>query len=420
MKVSISKEHAALIAFLFVSVVFRLWFTGLVPQPFGYDQQEYETYAARMFNHPWMAASHSYRSYPYPLMLAVFYKIVGFGNHPAVFFLQAVLDSLVGLMIYAILRHGCKNKPAAWIGLFLYTLNPFTSGYVGVVLAEVLTGFFIVGTIFFGMFFVKKAQALNGLLFGLFAGLAAETRNAAFLWTVVPIGLAFVWVPPMKHRTAALALFIGLFLTMVYPLWVNWRDYGEVHVATVDDFYAKEFFQGALIKKLPPFTYSYPIESVRMWNEYYTEYNPGRTRGERREMAKKYYGMAWKIISRDPALYLKTRVYKMWYVWQKENVFFYTEPGFENRRMITYWGNAIFLVLTAFGLLFWTKNRNQPGKASPFQAKFIRWSVIGTILYGTLAFSLTHAEYRLTIPFYPLIMIAAAVGIETLYTWYER
>lgn len=399
-------------ALLVLGILFRLWFITLSPQPFGWDQYEYELYAAKIFNHPWMAASHSYRSYPFPLMLALLYKIVGFGNHQAIFYVQAVLDSLVGLMIYVILHYGLKNKPAAWIGFFLYAINPFTSGYTGVLLAEVLTGFFIAGTILFGMFFVKKANPVNGLLFGLFAGLAAETRNAAFLWTVIPIGLAFLWIPLRKYHTAFAALFVGLFLTMLYPLSVNWRDYHEVNITTVDDFYAKEFFQGALIKKLSPFTYVYPVESQRMWNEYYSEYDPGRTTRERREMAKKYYSMAWAIMAADPVDYLKTRFFKMWYVWQKENIFFYTEPNFERHRMVTYYGNAILLALAVFGLLFWP--RLQPQKVSPFQAKFLRASIIGTILYGTIAFSLTHAEYRLTIPFYPLLVIAAAVGIVSI------
>ena len=127
-------------------ILFRLWFISLAPQPFGWDQYEYEMYAAKIFAHPWMLASHSYRSYPYPLMLALFYKVVGFGNTRAVFYLQAVLDSLVGLMIYSILRIGWKDKTASIVGLVLYTLNPFTSGYVGVLLAEVLTGFYIAGT----------------------------------------------------------------------------------------------------------------------------------------------------------------------------------------------------------------------------------------------------------------------------------
>lgn len=406
------RNYFVVLLFL-ASILFRMWFITLAPQPFWSDQQEYETYAARIFNHPQMLASHSYRSYPYPLMLAVFYKIVGFGNHQAVFFLQAVVDSLVGLMIYAILRFGLRNKPAAWIGFILYSVNPFTSGYVGVILAEVLTGFFITGTILLGMVFVKKASLLNGVVFGFFAGMAAETRNAAFLWTIIPIGLALVVIHIRKHAVSCLAILIGLTLTMLYPLYVNWRDYHELNITTVDDFYAKEFFQGARIKTLPPFTYVYPIESYVMWREYYSEYNPGRTAEGRREMAQKYYRKAWAIMAADPIDYVKARVYKMWYVWQKENIFFYREPGFKNHLMLTYIGNGVLLILAALGLLFWPRLQLQ--KVKPFRFEFVRWSIIGTILYGTLAFSLTHAEYRLTIPFYPLLILAAAVGV--VYLW---
>ncbi|MBI3559913.1 hypothetical protein HY087_02190, partial [Candidatus Gottesmanbacteria bacterium] len=98
--------------------------------------------------------------------------------------------------------------------------------------------------------------------------------------------------------------------------------------------------------------------------------------------------------------------------WQKENIFFYEEPGFESHRMVTYWGNIAILAMALLGVLFWPKL--QPQKASPFEANFLRWSIIGTMLYGTLAFSITHAEYRLTIPFYPLLILSASVWLDGL------
>jgi hypothetical protein len=38
-------------------------------------------------------------------------------------------------------------------------------------------------------------------------------------------------------------------------------------------------------------------------------------------------------------------------------------------------------------------------------------SFIGTVLYGTVAFCFSHAEYRLTIPFYPVVLSLSAFGI---------
>jgi len=432
------KELFFLILAFIGGVLFRLWFISLSPQPFGWDQYEYEMYAAKIFSHPWMMASHSYRSYPYPLLLALFYKVVGFGNHQAVFLLQAVMDSFVGIMIYMILR--ILRSRAGLIGLILYLINPFTSGYVGVLLAEVMTGFFITGTILLGMVFVKKANLVNGIMFGLFAGLAAETRNAAFVWAAIPVGLAlminskseyrnpkqyqnsnvqnskqkhvlfriwnffrFEFVSNFVLRASNLSVCIGFLLTLLYPLVTNWREYHELNVTTVDSILARELFNGAILSRLPPFTYVYPPEVQNMYGEYYSEYDPGRTTRERKAMADKYMGKAWAIIKRDPRGYLQNRIEKMWYVWQKENIFFYTEPGFERHRMVTYWGNSALLLLAACGLWFWPK-----------KGSFVRWSIIGTILYGTLAFSVTHAEYRLTIPFYPLLILAASVGIAAV------
>ena len=96
----------------------------------------------------------------------------------------------------------------------------------------------------------------------------------------------------------------------------------------------------------------------------------------------------------------------MWYVWQKENVFFYQEPGFVSHKQYTYRGNQILLLFVVVGLLFWKKRDALNG--------FVRWSIVGSIAYATIAFSLTHAEYRLTIPFYPLLFMAAGVAIDRL------
>lgn len=409
------RKHAVLLLFL-ASMLFRMSFISLFPQPFGYDQQDYETYAGKMFNASLMLASHSYRSYPYPLMLAVLYKVVGFGNHQAVFFLQAVLDSLAGLLIYLILRYGLINKLRAWIGFILYAINPFTSGYVGVLLSEVLSAFTVIGTIAAGAWFVVKPSWRKGLLFGLLAGLAAETRSAAFAWAAIPVGLATVSVvlsirdrPKRMHVLLPISsILVGIILTLLYPLYVNWRDYRELNATTVDNIFARELFNGAILRKLPPFTIFYPPEVQQMYGEYYSEYNPGRTTTQRKAMADKYRNKALAIIRRDPKGYIANRFEKMWYVWQKENIFFYREPGFASHRMVIYYGNAILLLLAALGLLFWPQSRRYVG------TKFVRWSIIGTILYGTLAFSLTHAEYRLTIPFYPLLILAAAVGLGYL------
>ena len=380
------KHNVLLIFLIFVAgVLFRLWFISLAPQPFMGDQTEYEWYAAKIFLHPQMLESFSFRSYPYPLFLATVYKFVGFGNHEAIFFLQAILDAFSGVMVFLM--------TGSWIAFILYQINPFTSGYVGVILSEVLSIFFITATILFGAFFVKKPKFATGFLFGLAAGLAAETRNAAFLWAAIPIGLAYLFIRSKKYFFAIL---LGVIVTIIYPLYVNWRDYKEISITTVDSIFARELWNGAILKTLPPFAHDLNIAGLReMYMEFYSERNPGRTSDERKAIAKKYMNSAFSIIKNDPIDYIKVRLDKMWYMWQKENVFFYEEPGFNQHKAYTYALNLAILVLAAFGL--WRARRN-----------WLWWTIIGTVIYGTLVFSITHAEYRLTIPFYPLLVIAAS------------
>ena len=125
-----------------VSLVFRLWLTELVPQPFVYDQGEYERYANYIYHNPWLLASHTYRTYPYSLFIAVIYRLTYLGNHEAVIYSQIILDSLVSLFIYFILVHGVNIGRWAWLGAILYAINPITSGYLGVLLSEPITTFF--------------------------------------------------------------------------------------------------------------------------------------------------------------------------------------------------------------------------------------------------------------------------------------
>jgi hypothetical protein len=397
---------AGVYGLVILAIGFRLWFVSLAPQPFGWDQYEYEMYAHKIFSSPYFLASHSYRNYPYPLFLALVYTVVGFGNHQAIFFIQAVADSIVGLLLFFILSFGLRAQRAGWIALILYTFNPFTSGYVGVLLSEILSLFCIVMTVALGVAFLKKPAIFVGVLFGLSAGLAAEVRSAAFGWAAVPIVLLFFCVSVKRHLLAWIAILVGLGISVLYPLWVNWRDFHEVNISIVDSIVPREFFQGVLLERLPPFTYTYPVESHRMWQEFYSEYDPGRTTQQRAAMAQKYMDKAWTLVNKDRVDYIKVRFEKMWYVWQKENVFFYQEPGFASHKAYTYRANQFLLLLAAVGL-FWWKNRRGAHW-------FVRWSIIGSIIYATLMLSLTHAEYRLTIPFYPLLFMAAAVGIDIL------
>lgn len=394
-----------------VGFVFRMWIAYLVPQPFINDQRDYEYFASKMLKDPHMIASHSFRTYPTSLFVAVIYRIFGFANHQAVYVAQAIMDTSVILMVYYVIKKGLKQSGVAWLGAIIYALNPFTSGYVNVELSEVLSVWTVATTVVTGVFFLRRPSWVRGLLFGLAVGIAAETRSAAFFWAVCPVGLLFFFVPFAKAKGAYIAIGLGLILTVLYPLYANWRDFKAFNISTVDSVIPRELYNGAIIKHLGPLAPPLPYETYVMYSEYYTEWAPERqNEAYRHAMAMKYYQKTSEVISRDPLGYIRTCFNKMWYTWQKEAIYAYVEPNFESLRIYTYVLNLLLLATAVDGMIFWPVVKGKKNSVS----NWIRWTIIGSVVYGTLAFCVTHGENRLTIPFYPLLAISSAVGIFQL------
>jgi hypothetical protein len=241
--------------------------------------------------------------------------------------------------------------------------------------------------------------------------MSAETRNAAFGWAALPILITLIWTNWRKFFLAYVGIGIGITLTVLYPLYTNWTAYHEINITKVDDFYAMEFFNGVTLTILPPFTFGYPTAQEQMWFEYWSEWYPNRTPAERKAISQKYWKKAWDIIKQDPLDYIRWRFFKMWYVWQKENIFFYSEPNYAAHKIYTYYLNLTLLILGIVGLIgFWI---NKIWRVKNKSSIWVWGSFLATILYGTIAFCFSHAEYRLTIPFYPIVLSLAAMGIVT-------
>lgn len=402
------KRRLVIFIILACGIAFRMWFASLVPQPFINDQRDYDDFALKILSDPHMIGSHSFRSYPYPLLLAFIYKFAGFANHQAVFFVQAVMDSFTGLLVFGIVRQAKMRFPTALVGMVLYMANPFTAGYVNVVLAEVMTTFFLACTVLLGLHTVNRPRMTTALAFGLAAGITAETRNAAFIWTVIPIIALLVLIKPARRILITAGITLGFVLSVIYPGYANWRDFGEFNITTVDSFYAKELFNGVVIRELPPLAPQLPKETYVMYSEYYSEWWPDRDAEYREMISDKYYAMAIERILADPMDYIRVRFKKMWYVWQKEALYVYVEPGFERRKHFTYALNTVMLSLASLGIVTLPFDKKTFKRAS---VTWLWWTTVGTVLYGTLVFSLTHAEHRLTIPFFPLLITSSLYGL---------
>lgn len=408
------KQIVFIILTSIAAICFKLWFITLSPQPIIFDQEEYRLYAQRIYQQILTGAPS--RTYAYPMFVALNFLLFGLNNFRAIFISQAIIDVISGIILFYLALMLFKSQKIAYLTLFIQWFNPFTASYVGVLLTEVPAAFLIVLSILLFILLTKQKKLYLCLPLGFTVGLLTQVRPAFFYWNI----LVFFLVPYLFKRgkiinwrhfgsKAILLLISGTLLASSYQIISNLKLYRQFALTTVDSFFARELYDGALLKTTPLFPNkeeSYPPEMRIMYAEY--SLLP-KNAAERKQMADKYFQKALELIKKDPLDYVLTRIKKMGSMWQKQNIFFYHEPDFEKHWIYTFVLNNTILAFAAYGLILGILSKNS----------LLRHTIVfvlSILFYMTFAISFTHAEPRLTIPAYPLLFLFASVGIITLFS----
>lgn len=173
---------------LIIGFCLRLLLVYIAPQPDIFDQKEYHQYARGILTlNSYDLGVSSYRTYGYPLVLAVIYHFVGIENRWGWIIFQAVLDTVSALLVFGIAQKIFRSIVPAWIAYLLYLFNPFTSAYVGVRLTEVLTTFVIALIFFLFITFWQKRSIFILFILAFILGYLPFIRPGFFLFSIVTI-----------------------------------------------------------------------------------------------------------------------------------------------------------------------------------------------------------------------------------------
>lgn len=387
------RTHIMLLAaFCVAGFAFRLWFAGLVPQPFVYDQEEYYGYALGILKHGLHADL--YRLYGYPLIVAPIIAFFGAASPLPWTMFHAILDTITAFLVFWIARRVFKNPTPAWIAFILYLFNPFTAGYVGVLLSEIVTIFLV--TLTSALILGKKSLWLVSLLLGFLP----HVRPVFIALSVVAL-VVLVWSRPVKVKVLSFMLFC---LPFLYTIAGNLVSYRQFSIVGVEPTFVRELYASLFIGRGLPFTDTkwgnWPVEAQNAWGAFSA---PGDSVG-RHEVADRYLAEATDIIRRDPAGFLGSRIAKMGYVWEKHFVYPYNQgkPTPIVKAMI-YWGNIGLIGIGLIGLIG--------------SIRRIRWFAMLTIffiVYISAAHAFSTSEERFSLPAYPLIFLFAGYGIWRL------
>lgn len=402
------KEYFLLFIGCVVAIVFRLWLISVSPQPFVYDQWEYHTFALQILHNGIFADSA--RLYGYPLLLAIIYKLFGLGNIQAIFVFQAMVDSLTALLIYEWAKLLFRQRSVPWIAFILYVFNPYTSAYIGVVLSEV-TGIFFTALLLylFTLFWLKKKLSIF-LLFSFVAGFFPQIRPAFLYFScgLFVIGLYSYW----KKRGVIIGILLFI-LPFLYVLWGNVVYFNEWKFTNVDHIPPRELFISVKVPDRAPYHIKsgydvYPKEVMLLYEEYSVV---PKTQKERTAMGNTYFTQAIEIIKKDPWLFIRERLGKMFFVWEKHFLFYYQESPNIFRDKLVYWGNMLLLVFGVTGLVNWWMYRMKPNQKGTMLAGIYMF----LILYISVIHSVSLAEERYSLPGYPVLFLFAGYTFVLLW-----
>lgn len=389
-----------MIGLFIIGVIFRIWFSQLVPQPFVYDQEEYYGYALGILKNGLHADI--YRLYGYPMIIAPLIALFDVASPFPWTVFHAILDSITAFLIYWMAKKVFTSEKPAWVGFILYLFNPFTAGYVGVLLSEVVATFLVALILLLTIFYREKKSVLLLCLLSFLLGFLPQVRPAFVYFSFFVLMILVIHIRK-KLKWGIIFLFLYA-VPYSYNIVGNFLHYGELAPLSVDRVFARELYASLFIERGLAFTDTqygaWPKEALQVWGELARPKNAK----ERDLVAKKYIDLSIEKIKSDPWRFVRSRIAKMGYVWEKHFVFPYAQGKPTSMiKAAIYWGNMGLLGIGLIGLIGWIRR--------------IRWFTALTVflvVYISVAHIFSTSEERFSLPAYPLVILFAGYGIWRL------
>lgn len=398
------KIVAQIVALGLLGILVRIAFVWLHPEPFIYDQVEYRRYALGMLSYGLYAEPA--RVYGYPLIIAIVYRLFGQSSCPWQM-MQIVMDSCTGILLYVLGGYLFKNRSAGIIASFLYTINPFTAAFTGVMLSEVTATFLIAVLMFTIMAYLRTKKFLYALSTAFVIGFLPAVRPSFFYFSVGLFVLLQLYTLFSSGRVGfhkivrSGVLFLLFLLPFVYTIIGNYVNYRRISFVTAGNLFVREVYLSLFLDRAPlyPSTFSYPPEVYAIWNEpAWVSHDPNLMSSTE----NKYWQLSKEIIGKNPAGFLFSRVKKAWYVWEKHAIFYYTpETASPFVHQIIYYTNFFLLVACFLGILlfsFTSLNVNR---------KILVSLGIFILIYISVVYMASTSEERFSLPGYPVVFLFA-------------
>jgi hypothetical protein len=206
---------------------------------------------------------------------------------------------------------------------------------------------------------------------------------------------------------------IAFILPFSYALAGNYLLFGRISPMTVDGGFDRQLIISQIVEGRAPHPadrpggYPEPIGAM-LW-----ELRFPYEKTHRDNLVKKTLKLGVDMAMKDPIRFLRVRLNKAWYIWEKHNLFIFS---YEKKivEVTAYTANSFLLIFAVAGIiLFWRKRR------LPHQRIFL-FTAVALILYTSAAHMISDGEERFSLPAYPILFVFAGYAVATGNDWVKK
>lgn len=225
------KDYIFLISIMIITTLIKVWFINNIPLTPVYDFETLYKVAVNLYNgngftlngYEW-----GFQSYGYPLILSIFFRIVGSYSIFTAKIFNVIISTLTLPILFLIYNKLFKNKKITYSLFVISAFLPNMITYTNVLGTEILSVFLLSLLICLFVYMNARNRKVNLLFQGLVCGVLALVKPFFMAFPIVILWVLFINKKSIKDLVKkASYLLVGFLLILIPSIIKNYRQFNE-------------------------------------------------------------------------------------------------------------------------------------------------------------------------------------------------
>ena len=219
------------IAIIILSAILKVWWINNIPLTPLYDFETFYKVAVNLYNgegftlngYPW-----AFQSYGYPLILSIFFRIVGSSSIFTAKVFNVICSTLTLPFIFLIMDKVFNKKSVVWLCFVVFVFMPNNLIYNNVLGSEILSVLLFSIIICMNLYMIEKYKIWNFIIQGFLIGILSLVKPFFMAYPIVLIFIYFIKNKELKNTAIiGVSLIVGFMCVMIPSTIKNYKAFGK-------------------------------------------------------------------------------------------------------------------------------------------------------------------------------------------------